>query len=148
MYWNGLSESSKVPESMPTTSLNFLFNLDARQYVKDEDRARAYLEAYYRALVESSGRWPGIDFNDFMTVFLHTKELVLLPAITGKSHDELVRTVREEVERLMDESFYILIAGPNLRDWLLEGSKHNKVFVANTHLDRGCYRAAIMILKE
>ena len=102
-------ESMIVPIP-PKHSASFLLEICDRQIIRDEERARDYLETYYRILVEQGLSWPYLDFNDLMTAFRSNNELVLLPTIQGVNKEDLVRKMGAALrEEHVDEKDFVLL---------------------------------------
>lgn len=79
----------------PKYHADYLLDNTERCVVSDESVAREYLETFYRALVDNGLRWPMLDFNDLMTAFRSSGELVMLPTIESSCVDDLGRILKE-----------------------------------------------------
>ncbi len=81
----------------PKCPADYLLNNNERRIVSDESEAGEYMETFYRALVDNGLSWPMLDFNDLMTSFHSSGELVVLPTIEGACAEDLERGLKESL---------------------------------------------------
>lgn len=83
-----------IPPKYPA---DYLLNNIERRIVSDESEAGEYMETFYRALVDNGLSWPMLDFQDLMTSFHSSGELVVLPTIEGACAEDLERGLKESL---------------------------------------------------